>query len=53
LSLYNLRFTSQAAILSILSTANILTDGYEVKGTGSRQTHLIGFSEKTRLAAQD
>jgi hypothetical protein len=45
LSLYNLRFTSQAAILSNLNTANILTDGYEVKDTGPRQTHLIDFSE--------
>ena len=45
LTLYNLRFTSQAAIQSLLSSANIHTDGYEVKGTGPRQTHLIGFDK--------
>ena len=48
LTLYNLRFTGQAAIQSLLSSANIPTDGYEVRGTGPRQTHLIGF-EKDEL----
>jgi hypothetical protein len=51
LTLYNLRFTGQAAIQSILSTANILTDVYEVRGSGPGQTHLIGF-EKDELRFQ-
>ena len=44
LTLYNLCFTTQASIQSLLDSDNLLTDGYEVKGSGPRQTHLIGFS---------
>ena len=45
LSLYNLSFTSEDTVLTLLRDNGITTSGYEVLVNGARQTHRIGFSD--------
>jgi hypothetical protein len=45
LSLYNLSFTSEDTVRTLLRDNAITTSGYEVLVNGARQTHRIGFSD--------
>jgi hypothetical protein len=45
LSLYNLSFTSEDTVRTLLRDNTITMSGYEVLVNGARQTHRIGFSD--------